>query len=279
MKPSYRHEVIKPDELLEVKLFAFKADSYERVIAPHWHASVEILYCIEGQLMIHTEMNQYVLRQGDMILLNSNVVHATNSPIKNHILVIQLPLKFMQKVTETHYNQQYVFKLNSVKSTIGSSLRQCMEKMIVEAQDETTEGRLATKIEVYQMLLILLNHHKQPLDDQKRLKSAENQKKLVEIVNYIKANYQANLSLTEVATHFNYSHTYFSKFFKKNMGTNFSDYLSLIRLEHAQNLLINSEWTILDIALSSGFNNVRTFFGAFEKYHHLSPSEFRKKRK
>lgn len=279
MKSSYRHEVIKPDELLEVKLFAFKADSYERIIAPHWHASVEILFCLEGQLMVHTEMNQYLLEEGDLILLNSNVVHATNSPTKNHILVIQLPLNFMQKVTENHYNQQYLFKLNSVKEPIREELKSCLAKLIVEAQDETTEGRLATKIDVYQLLLILLNNHKQPLDDQKRLKSVENQKKLNEIVNYIKGNYQNALSLTEVATYFNYSRTYFSKFFKKNMGTNFSDYLSLVRLEHAQNLLINSEWTILDIALSSGFNNVRTFFGAFEKYHQMSPSEFRKKRK
>lgn len=279
MKSSYRHEVIKPDELLEVKLFAFKADSYERIIAPHWHASVEILYCIEGQLRIHTEMNQYLLQEGDLILLNSNVVHATNSPIKNHILVIQLPLKFMQKVTENHYNQEYVFKLNSVKYPIGEELENCLTKLVEEAQDDTTEGRLATKINVYQLILFLLNYHKQPLDDQNRLKSVENQKKLVDIVNYIKGNYQRELSLTEVAAHFNYSRTYFSKFFKKNMGTNFSDYLSLVRIEHAQNLLINSEWTILDIALSSGFNNVRTFFGAFEKYHQMSPSEFRKKRK
>ena len=279
MKSSYRHEVIKPDELLEVKLFAFKADSYERIIAPHWHASVEILYCIEGQLVVHAEMNQYLLERGDMMLLNSNVVHSTNSPIKNHILVIQLPLKFMQKVTENHYNQQYVFELNSAKNPAGAELNNCLAKMIVEAQDETTEGRLATKIAVYQLMLSLLNHHKQPLDDQIRLKTVENQKKLVEIVNYIKGNYQTDLSLTAVASHFNYSRTYFSKFFKKNMGTNFSDYLNLIRIEHAQNLLIHSEWTILDIAISSGFNNVRTFFGAFEKYHQMSPSEFRKKRK
>ena len=274
---SYLHEVIQPDELLEVKLFDFKADSYERVIPPHWHASVELLYCIEGTLKIRKDNREFLLKQGDVMLLNSNVVHSTNSPRANHILVIQIPYRFMQRVTENAYNTTYIFDLNSVEQPVSSEISVIFKTLAAEISQVGLEARLGKKIKLYQLSLELIKYHQQRIDTNARLKTIEIQEKMLVIVDYIKKHFQEEMPLEHIAEKFNYSATYFSRFFKKNMGTTFSDYLTMIRIEHAQHLLTHSQWTILDISLASGFNHVRTFFAAFQKYHQMSPSDFRKK--
>ena len=46
-------------------------------------------------------------------------------------------------------------------------------------------------------------------------------------------------------------------------------------LEKAENLLINSDDKIINIAMDCGFNNISYFNRIFQKKHHVSPSKYR----
>ena len=93
---------------------------------------------------------------------------------------------------------------------------------------------------------------------------------------YIEHYYQKNISVELAASLFHVNRSYLSHIFKKRLGISFIDYLNQIRVSHAKELLTSSDKKMYQIALLSGYNNVRYFFRAFKKVEGVTPEQFRK---
>lgn len=107
---------------------------------------------------------------------------------------------------------------------------------------------------------------------------AEKQKKLMDdILDYLELNYRdANLGQMQVADTFQMSNSTLSRMFKSHMGVGFAEYLIAKRLEYAKQLLIDSNYSINDIATMSGFSSVHYFSRMFKTYQEMTPSAYRK---
>ena len=53
-----------------------------------------------------------------VFIINPNQMHATQSPEKNHVLVIQFPLEFLKEISKVKYNRLWFFSANTVKEKI-----------------------------------------------------------------------------------------------------------------------------------------------------------------
>jgi len=92
---------------------------------------------------------------------------------------------------------------------------------------------------------------------------------------YIQAHQSEKLTLGQVARAVNMSTFYFCKIFKKATGTNFTDYVSRVRVEKAINLLLNPNLRISEIAYEVGFQSLTHFNRVFKKILGQSPTEYR----
>ena len=72
-------------------------------------------------------------------------------------------------------------------------------------------------------------------------------------ISYIAQNYSRNLTLEEVAGHVHLNPTYFSTLFKQSSGSSFKEYLNIVRVEESKRLLANTDYSIIDIAVATGF--------------------------
>ena len=93
---------------------------------------------------------------------------------------------------------------------------------------------------------------------------------------FIYDNFAHGLTLESVSDHIGFNPTYFSSFFKKETGKNFSEYLTELRMKHAKHYLISSDREIADIAEAVGYSDVKYFSKLFKKSAGISPSEYRK---
>ena len=73
----------------------------------------------------------------------------------------------------------------------------------------------------------------------------------------------------------NFTPTYFSSLFKKEMGVNFVTYLTEIRVEKAKTLLCCTNKKVYEIAYEVGFGDYRYFSQIFKKHTGLTPQEFK----
>ena len=74
-----------------------------------------------------------------------------------------------------------------------------------------------------------------------------------------------------------YSLQYISKKFKEVSGVSFERYLQEIRIRNACSLLIETNFSIDDIAYMVGYNDPSSFRNVFYKLTGLTPFNYRKK--
>lgn len=110
------------------------------------------------------------------------------------------------------------------------------------------------------------------MDSVKRLKTDTMIRQTVEL---IRARYATDLSLQMAADEMGISVSYLSKLFKEELGETFIDYVTRIRLEKAQELLVETELTMQQVAEAIGYTSVQQMFRVFKKKLGMTPGEYR----
>ena len=97
----------------------------------------------------------------------------------------------------------------------------------------------------------------------------------IKIERYLDENYMIDISLENLADYLGHSFKYTSVLFKKVMGDNFKNYLSIYRIEKAKELMQENEGLrIKDLAELVGYNSSNTFIRIFRKYGGISPGKY-----
>jgi len=91
---------------------------------------------------------------------------------------------------------------------------------------------------------------------------------------FIYENIFRNVTSIDIARHLHLNPSYFSRYFKKLTGTNFTDHVHLIKMEEAKRLLASGE-TAEHTAYVLGYSDRAYFSKVFKKYTGLSPSEYK----
>jgi AraC-like DNA-binding protein len=102
--------------------------------------------------------------------------------------------------------------------------------------------------------------------------------RLKELMEKEKLYTSPDLSRKTLSEKLNTNEMYLIDSIKKNFNLTFNDYVNLLRLEHARNLLSdsNSNITIEGVALDSGFGSRNTFYRLFRERYGLTPAEFKR---
>jgi two-component system, response regulator YesN len=95
-------------------------------------------------------------------------------------------------------------------------------------------------------------------------------------IEYIKINLDKKLTLAEVSSVVYMSESRFSAAFKQEAGMVFSEYVNLIKVEKAKELINRKNLTFVEIAVKLGFFDQSYFTKIFKKYTGITPSKFAK---
>lgn len=95
-------------------------------------------------------------------------------------------------------------------------------------------------------------------------------------VNYMTANCDKPIALTDVSEYVGYSSSHFSKVFKAELNCSFRSYLNKVRIEKSKILLLASNDSIAKICDSCGFEDQSYYCKIFKKVVGVTPDKFRK---
>lgn len=95
------------------------------------------------------------------------------------------------------------------------------------------------------------------------------------ILNYIKNNINAEITISDISNIFSYDKTYIMKRFKKELGITIKEYINIIKVLNSLTYY-NSNNTILKIAILSGYNSVEYYSEVFSKLIGVSPRIYKK---
>src|SRR6266700_2788786 len=148
---------------------------------------------------------------------------------------------------------------------------------------DSISGKFAIQIEQAQSIAELQCLHEEMLQAYCRmvreLSVAALPSMVKEAVTYIRFNIDQPLSLNRIAETLGVHPSYLSRTFKKELGMTLTEYINKLRIEEAKYLLDHSNESVATIALSVGYNDPNYFSKVFTKLEHVTPKNYRKRKK
>lgn len=98
-------------------------------------------------------------------------------------------------------------------------------------------------------------------------------------IDYIEEHLNRDIELTEISSVASMSHWHFQRIFKALTNETLKSYVRSRRITNSLDALYDKNFSILDIAIASGFESHESYTRAFQKLFGITPSEYRKSAK
>lgn len=100
-------------------------------------------------------------------------------------------------------------------------------------------------------------------------------KEIDDIITYMEANLDKNLSIAELSDHFFVSPSYLKKTFKKETGYSLITFYRILKMERAKQWMRENEMNFTEISCRLGYDTLHHFSNSFKKYTGLSPTAYK----
>jgi len=178
-----------------------------------------------------------------------------------------------QTAAENRFNASFEFA--EIYKKEDSLIQQIGLALLAEAESETPAGRLYAESLIQTLTLHLLKNYSTANLKQENLHGGLSGYKLRRVTEYINANLEEDLSLTEIAAVADLSQYHFARAFRTSTGHTPQQYLMQRRIERAKELLAKNDLPIVEISLRTGFKNQSHFTTLFRKYTKFTPKLWR----
>ena len=252
-------------------------------IPVHWHDEFEIIYVKSGFLTVSISGENYIGKPGDAFVVSPGNLHFMGSQTGNvDYFTFLFPLKYISFRTDDILDDKLLEPLNSghliispeIEDTVKEQCEQLVE--IYGAKKEESQSKITaqikTKIILLQFILELWKKGFIVENDTGGKNTVEK-----EMVSYIQQNFTGKILLKEFGKQFHLSEKYISRYFKEHFHITISQYVTYLRLEHAKQLLQDTDIPVTEVAMQSGYQNVSYFIRSFKKTYGMSPLKYRNK--
>ncbi|MCF0105213.1 MAG: helix-turn-helix transcriptional regulator [Holdemanella sp.] len=279
-------------DMMENGVFIFKESRYTSVPA-HRFIYPEINYIYSGSCDFCIEGKTYTLNQGDMLILEPDVIHSTSFKSSDDIIV-SIALK--DRYFEDIINKSDDNGENIIFNFFAESMNKARKKnhfFIYRENDESELVSMTAQMLLYTYFgirnekssilireyvhLLLLHLVSAACNSEMPNKSLVKEDRLIMLVLQKLQKDPKTCNLREIAEENNYNYYYFSDLFKKSTGVSFSTIKKDFQLSNACMMLRETKENIDDIGLHCGFSNLTYFYQAFRKKYNMTPNEYRNK--
>ena len=252
----------------ETALFAFKehnkqfrnVNAFEMAI--HIHSNAELLIVKSGKItLLMSNKKNETIEAGEAALLFPFQPHGYSREINTEYFRISFSTflaKSFFKANENKIGEQAVFK-PSIED---------IEPFLKKLHSKEKLTLYKAKGFIYSILSDYISQitlSKKNLDDQL----------LNRIIFYMDEHKREQISVSEVANAIGYNEKYISRFINKASSLSFTTLLATLRMDDAKTMLVETDKTMLEIALDCGFGSERTFYRYFKDLIGMSPKTYR----
>ena len=271
------------DRIFPIIIYQNMVPAIGQAFNRHWHEQLEIILIKEGTGVIECDTKVFEVTAGDLLIINSNQIHwgaATKVPFFYYY--INIDTSFIESSYNGSCEQKYITPIfeNHIifqnKVTDNVEVKECIEQLLKEYEHKNTGYELYIKSLIYKTLALLLRSNIERVLTRNEYETrTKNLERFGKVLNFIETNYNEELTTKQLADMCCLSLYHFSHLFKSLTGKTTSEYVNSIRIKKAEQLLLNTDMLISEIAISTGFSDTNYFCRLFRKYKNQSPTMFR----
>ncbi len=292
-KIQYREQTERGGYLYPLETYRFHFDLSSKnlpqlCVSYHWHPELEILMLEGGELIVTIEGREYTGRPGDIFFVNSGLLHTMyaqpgKNTLYNAIVFDPSFLSFqMYDYVQSHYlgpllSGKIKFPEKLEKAEVSfPALRCTLENVLSLNERRRACYQFETKLALLSMIMTMYKDNLFIAESERSSKiSREQIAQIKDILSYIQEHYQEKILLNDIASAMHLSPKYFSRYFKKQFGRSFTEYVNAFRVEQSLPMLENRKYSISDTALQNGFESLSYYVKVFKKIMGITPGEYR----
>ena len=244
-------------------------------IPVHWHDELEIIYVKSGFLTVSISGESYIGNPGDAFVVSPGNLHLMGSQTGTvDYFTFLFPLKYISFRTDDMLDDKLLEPLKSghlmISPRVKDTTKNCVSSWLkYMAKNDEKESKITAQIKTKIILLqFILEMWKKGFVIENDTSGRNTVEK--EMVSYIQQNFTGKISLKEFGEQFHLSEKYISRYFKEHFHITLSQYITYLRLEHAKQLLQDTDLPVTEIAMQSGYQNVSYFIRSFKNIWHFS---------
>ncbi len=234
---------------------------------------IQILFATDAEQHKRDALLYYFPVEKEQQLMTS-VIAGQSSQV--HYLLQEI---LEQNTLEQSSYQKLIALYNHFLQTVGKILAQApiqdlgaSESPLLQAsraaKPETVQEFRERLNEIFRQLLLFYTRHQQQTDLLTR-----------KLFRYLERHYaDPTLSLDSLAEAFSLNPSYLSRYFKEQTGMNYVEYLAMLRIKSAKNLLVAQPQEKIDeVGIQVGFSGKTSFIRTFKRFEGVTPGTYRKR--
>lgn len=231
----------------------------------HMHRCYEFVLMLSGQMSMRIEKQDYLLGEGDLVLIKPNRLHSYSSTeqIQGRCIICVFSRDLIAAVAEPLAK----FALPSpIIRNVPSFYREMFRGMNEDKDPATLKGFLYTISGLFYQML----------DTSAEDDVAKDTLLLRDIFVYLENHVSEPCTLKGTAKALGYSPAYISRYFRGAVGIPFYAYVQSVKMDRACYLLLNTKDSVLSIAMQCGFPTLSSFNRTFRTLLGTTPREYRR---
>lgn len=255
----------------------------------HVHPEYELNLLMHGKRQLLLGNRSYIIEEGTLVLVDSNRIHMTNAVEGDPDAYYERIILYIGKEKVEKYDSIFpeleigrFFQQYDGVYVLSPEERQRTMQMFDAVKQELESGQEKSQTLIdLTIIRFFINfwRSKRPVahmageqDRQKKTKSSVAH----DVSEYIMAHFCEQIRLEDLAERFSISESYLSRSFKDIIGIGIAEYINILRIRKAQELLEDSGLSIAEIAQAVGFESASYFGRVFQKHLAIPPSRYRK---
>ena len=280
---SHTQKELQPHGTIEFPCAAYASrhtDAPGDTIPWHWHEELEVIFVAAGTLKLQIPGGEYLLQEGSLVVLNSNVLHSLSGHPAGALRSMVFSPFLITGGTDTVFYKNYV-----------RALLACPDFSVWQAEPGTDVKRFSaafsameTDAFAYEFTVrenlsqLLLHCYAQllpRLSAQKPAKSADTVR-IEQMLQYMQASYAEPITLADIAQAAGQSERECLRCFHRTIGDSPVQYLLKYRLMQGAVLLRASPAaSIAEVSAACGFDSPSYFSKQFRRFYQRPPREYR----
>lgn len=249
----------------------------------HFTEFISVHFVYSGHLIIHFPEQKIILQKGQLIFMNSDIVHSLTIESADDIIMgFQIEKDFLDEhllhglkgsgpivdflvTTMTGQSSEFTYLISGFEQ--DDRMRNLFEDIFCEYLEPGIASDVLVENYVRIFFTLLMR-------SSSNIIKTNTKANILAILSYIEDHY-TNCTLQELSDIFHFNPKYLGNLLKKKTGTSFQQILENIRMRMVCYYLENSELSVRNIAQNCGYTNITFFFRRFEELYGITPAQYR----
>lgn len=219
----------------------------------HFHRAFELAYITRGSARYEIGDEHFVAQEGDIIFAHCYYEHRSFLDLPHEKIVVAVPKVLFGDIAA----------LFSEKTLPARMRDGAFNRTLLPFFEALVEGQASSRLLQRGCVSLIFGALARRYEGERVVPRNRDVSRMVEVLDYLDRRFTEPLSLAEIAAHFGYNKSYFSRIFNSCVGVTLNTYINALRLNRFEALSGEAgEKSVTDRMLEAGFQSAATFYRA-----------------